>query len=158
MANISAGLLMYRHNQEGLLEVFLLHPGGPFYLKKDEGHWSIPKGEVENKDTEKFLEDAKREFKEETDNEPPKGTHFSNLGNVKLKSGKTIYAWAFEGSLNQPFASNKFKMEWPPKSGKFQEYPECDRAEWFTVEKAKEKINHAQSVFIDRLVDQLNQL
>ena len=148
MAKISAGLLLYRiHN--GSPEVLLIHPGGPFWAKKDLGAWSIPKGEVEN-DTDDYFETAKREFKEET-GFLPEGD-FISLGSVKQKGGKTVHAWAIKGDCDTSLLqSNTFTMEWPPHSGKQQEFPEADRTEFFPLEKAREKINPAQAEFISNL-------
>jgi predicted NUDIX family NTP pyrophosphohydrolase len=148
MPNQSAGILLYRkiNNQ---LQIFLVHPGGPFFKNKDLGAWSIPKGE--------FLEDeeplaaAKREFEEET-GQTIDG-NFIPLNLVKLKSGKKVYAWAVEGDINhETIFSNLFEMEWPPKSGKKQSFPEIDRAGWFGVAEAKLKINIAQAAFIEELI------
>jgi len=128
MANNSAGLLMYRH-RGGILQVFLVHPGGPYWAKKDLGSWSIPKGEFTP--DEDPLEAAKREFEEETGFSA--SGPFSPLTPIKQPSGKIVQAWAFEGD-GDPSAikSNTFSMEWPPRSGKYQEFPEVDRAGWFT--------------------------
>ncbi len=130
MGKLSAGIVLYR--QRGAeLEVFLVHPGGPFWLKKDLGAWSIPKGEYE-KDEDAFAA-ALREFEEETGSVCPKGEARS-LDTVKLSSGKVISAWAIEGECDaSAIRSNMFSMEWPPKSGKMQEFPEVDRAEWFAL-------------------------
>jgi predicted NUDIX family NTP pyrophosphohydrolase len=146
---ISAGLLLYRTINEHL-EVFLVHPGGPFFRNKDEGIWTIPKGETEN--TESLLETAIREFKEETGIDPEAG-HFIRLESIKQKGGKIVHAWAFEGDWDEstPIKSNYFELEWPPRSGKKQKFPEIDKAEFFTVEIARQKINPAQIDFIVRL-------
>lgn len=146
-AKISAGLLVYRRGR-GELEVLLVHPGGPFFEKKDIGAWGIPKGETEG--TEDLLERARIEYREEIGTEPPVGPYLE-LGTVKLKSGKTIHAWACEGDFDGPLRSNTFQMEWPLRSGKMQEFPEVDRAEWFTLAEARMKMNEAQAAFIDRL-------
>jgi predicted NUDIX family NTP pyrophosphohydrolase len=144
---ISAGLLMYR-TINGLLEVFLVHPGGPYFKNKDEGVWTIPKGETEN--TESLLETAIREFREETGIDPGAG-YFIPLESIKQKGGKIVHTWAFEGDWDEtiPIKSNYFELEWPPRSGNKQKYPEIDRADFFTVDIAKQKINSAQ---IDLLV------
>lgn len=148
MAKISAGLLLYRIH-DGNPEVLLVHPGGPFWAKKDLGAWSIPKGEVEN-DSDDYFETAKREFKEEA-GFLPEGD-FVSLGSVKQKGGKTVHAWAIKGDCDTSLLrSNTFTMEWPPHSGKQQEFPEADRAEFFPLEKAREKINPAQAEFISKL-------
>lgn len=144
---------MYRRANDKI-EVFLVHPGGPFYTKKGDGFWSIPKGLVENPEGEDFLPDAIREFEEETNN-PAKSEKFISLGSVKLKSGKIVHAWAFEGDLEKDFKSNEFEMEWPPRSGKKQKFPEVDKAEFFDPENAKVKLSAEQAEFIDRLIQQL---
>jgi len=139
---------MYR-TRNGGLEVFLAHPGGPFFKNKDNGYWSIPKGEIDSK--ESTIAAAIREFTEETGIEPAGG--FIPLGSVIQKSGKTVHAWAFAGDWDEgtPIVSNAFEMEWPPRSGKKQQFPEIDRAEFFPVAQAREKINEAQREFISRL-------
>ena len=130
------------------MQVFLVHPGGPFFKNKDLGAWSIPKGEFVN--GEEALVAAKREFEEET-GQAIDGD-FNELKPVRLKSGKTVHAWAIEGDINhETITSNLFEMEWPPKSGKKQSFPEIDRAGWFEVEEAKLKINGAQVGFIEEL-------
>jgi predicted NUDIX family NTP pyrophosphohydrolase len=147
MAKKSAGILAYQF-LGGELQFFLVHPGGPFWAKKDAGAWTIPKGEFED---EEPLMAAKREFHEETgmsiDGE------FTRLAPVTLKSGKIVHAWAVEADLDATkVVSNTFSMEWPPKSGKLGEFPEVDRAGWFTFEEAMKKINPAQAGFIRKLV------
>jgi predicted NUDIX family NTP pyrophosphohydrolase len=140
LAKISAGLLMYRHKNRRL-EFLLVHPGGPLYAKKDEGVWSIPKGEVEPGNDE--FSTAKREFEEET-GLTPRGD-FLFVGEIKQKGGKIVRAWAFEGDCDPAMIrSNTFRMEWPPHSGKIQEFPEVDRGAFFELEEAKRKINPAQ--------------
>ncbi|MGH9858193.1 MAG: NUDIX domain-containing protein, partial [Acidobacteriota bacterium] len=149
----SAGILVYK-KKNNVTEVLIVHPGGPFWAKKDKGAWSIPKGEPQEGDDR--LETAKREFREETGHEAPNG-EFIELGSIKNKSGKVIYAWAVEGDLDASnVKSNTFTMEWPPKSGNQQEFVEVDKAGWFNLEKAKEKLNPAQADFIDRLAEALN--
>jgi len=144
-AKRSAGLLMYRL-KEGRAEVLLIHPGGPYWAKKDDGAWSIPKGEIE--EGEDPIRAAKREFEEET-GMSPEGT-FRPLRPVRLKSGKIVYAWAFEGDWDaRALKSLNFTMEWPPRSGKAQEFPEADRADWFTLRVAKEKIQDGQRAFLE---------
>jgi len=144
----SAGILLYR-NTNNVLEVFLVHPGGPFFKNKDEGSWSIPKGEF--LDDEEPLTAAKREFEEETGQSI--NGDFISLGSIKQKSGKTVYAWAVEGDINhETIFSNTCEVEWPPRSGKKITIPEIDRAEWFEVDEAKRKINPAQADLIDRLI------
>ena len=148
MATKSAGILLYRRTGNSL-QVFLVHPGGPFFKNKDLGAWSIPKGEFS--DDEDALTAAKREFAEET-GQAIDGD-FIELKPVKLKSGKTVYAWAVEGDIDhETITSNLFEMEWPPKSGKKQSFPEIDRAGWFELEEAKLKINVAQAGFIEELI------
>ena len=147
MAKKSAGLLMYRL-RSGALEVLLVHLGGPFWAKKDDGAWFIPKGEI-NPQENPFAA-AKREFEEET-GVTPTGI-FLALGDVRHKSGKTVVAWAFEGNCDPAAVrSNTFSMEWPPKSGKQQEFPEVDRAVFFTVEQAKEKMHPGEFEFVRRV-------
>ncbi len=147
MANQSAGLLMFRF-RAGALEVFLVHPGGPFWERKDLGAWSIPKGEFEP--GEEPFETALREFREETGVTP--SGDFLHLTPVRQKGGKTIQAWAFAGDAD-PAAlhSNTFSMKWPPHTGKTREFPEVDRAAWFGLEEAAEKINPAQAALIEEL-------
>jgi predicted NUDIX family NTP pyrophosphohydrolase len=149
----SAGLLMFR-TREGGPEVLLIHPGGPYFQRKDEGAWSIPKGEVA--DGEDLLERARIEFQEEL-GVAASGDRIE-LGSIKQKGGKTVHAWAFAGELKNDFklVSNTFEMEWPPRSGKVQQFPEVDRASFFPLEEARRKINVAQTVFLDRLIQQLD--
>jgi predicted NUDIX family NTP pyrophosphohydrolase len=147
MAKRSAGLLMYRR-RKGLLEVFLIHPGGPFWAKKDLGAWSIPKGEYA--DEEEPLAAAKREFEEETGIKLE--GDFTALRAIRQPGGKTVLAWAFEGDGNaSAIRSNTFSMEWPPHSGKQQEFPEVDRAAWFNIETAREKILKGQLPLLEEL-------
>jgi predicted NUDIX family NTP pyrophosphohydrolase len=147
MSQVSAGLLMYR-KPGGVLEVFLVHPGGPFWTRKDEGAWSIPKGLIE--EGEDKLEAAKREFVEETSILPT--GPFVCLGEVRQKSGKRLYAWAFEKASDLPrIKSNTFTLEWPPNSGQMREFPEIDKGEFFSVPAARRKINQRQADFLDRL-------
>jgi predicted NUDIX family NTP pyrophosphohydrolase len=147
MPRRSAGLVMYRY-RAGKLEVFLVHPGGPFWAKKDAGSWSIPKGEFEP--GEEPLEAARREFREET-GLVPKG-EFVPLKEAKQPSGKVVYAWAFEGDCDaEQINSNSFSLEWPPKSGKRQEFPEVDRAGWFALDVARTKIARGQVALLDDL-------
>lgn len=135
-------------------ELFLVHPGGPFWKNKDEGAWSIPKGEFAEQET--ALAAAKREFKEETGFSC--SGRFIELKPVKLNSGKMVYAWALEKDIDPTkIKSNLFDMEWPPKSGKQQSFAEIDRAGWFKPALAKQKINQAQTVFIDELLAILKQ-
>ena len=146
----SAGILLYRRAANDL-EVLLVHPGGPFWTRRDAGAWSIPKGEYEPEDDP--LAAARREFEEELGSAPP-GTEPLELGEVRQKSGKLVRAWALEGDLDATAAfSNTFTVEWPPRSGQMREFPEVDRAEWFTLAAAREKINSAQAAFLDRLAE-----
>jgi predicted NUDIX family NTP pyrophosphohydrolase len=146
----SAGIVLYREAPEGL-EVLLVHPGGPFWARKDAGVWSIPKGEYEPDDDP--LSAARREFEEELGSAPPDAEPL-DLGEVRQKSGKLVRAWALAGDLDATAAfSNTFTVEWPPRSGQMREFPEVDRAEWFAVAAAREKINPAQAAFLDRLVE-----
>ncbi len=143
----SAGILVYRKMVTGA-EVFLVHPGGPFWKNKDEGAWSIPKGEFN--DSENPLDAAKREFLEETG--VSLSGDFIELKPVKLKSGKKVSAWAIEKNIDAGnIASNTFEMEWPPHSGKLQSFPEVDKGEWFSFEKARKKINVMQVALLDQL-------
>lgn len=152
MAKHSSGILMYRYRQE-VLEVFLVHPGGPFWAKKDDGAWSIPKGEFDF-EKEDVLEAAKREFTEETGFKID-GSPFP-LDSLKQSGSKVVHAYAVEGDLDPSnIRSNTFTMEWPPRSGKQQEFPEVDRAEWFDVETAKKKLLKGQVEFIAKLIETL---
>jgi predicted NUDIX family NTP pyrophosphohydrolase len=143
----SAGILMYRLRNSAL-EVFLVHPGGPYWAKKDAGAWSIPKGEFSEK--EDRFSAAKREFKEETGIYP--AGNFVALKSVRQPGGKVVYAWAVKGDCDaETIVSNRFSIEWPPCSGKRQEFPEVDRAGWFTTDVAKEKILKGQVGFLEEL-------
>jgi predicted NUDIX family NTP pyrophosphohydrolase len=147
MPRISAGLLMYR-THDGELQMLLAHPGGPFFTNKDDGAWTIPKGEIEP--GEDLLDAAKREFEEETGGIPT--GPFIALTPVKQKGGKIVHAWAFKGDCDpSATVSNTFTMEWPPKSGKQVEFPEVDRTDFFDVAAAKRKIKDAQGALIDEL-------
>ena len=150
---VSAGLLTFRRSR-GELEVFLVHPGGPFFRNKDAGVWTIPKGLVEEPtatgETETLVATARREFQEETGFTP--GEPLIELGSVRMKSGKTVHAWAFEGEVDPArLRSNLFQLEWPPQSGQFIDVPEVDRAAYFAIPEAREKIIPAQAAFLDRL-------
>jgi predicted NUDIX family NTP pyrophosphohydrolase len=148
---VSAGVLVYRRS-EGRLEVLLAHPGGPIFRRRDAGAWTIPKGEIEV--GEEPLAAAQRELLEETGFAFP--GPFEPLGTVKQKNGKVIHAFACEGSVDPAaLRSNLFRMEWPPRSGKFGEFPELDRAEYFDVATAREKLNEAQGELVSRLVELL---
>ena len=143
----SAGILLYRCNPD--LEVLLVHPGGPFWAKKDLGAWSIPKGEHEEDEDAQAC--AIREFTEETGSAPNPG-ELTDLGTVRLKSSKVVQAWALEGDLDATrVTSNSFSLQWPPRSGQFQDFPEVDRAEWFGLEEAAVRVNPAQAAFLERL-------
>lgn len=151
MAKTSAGILVYRWHKNGL-ELLLVHPGGPFFARKDKGAWTIPKGELA--EDESPLAAAKREFREEL------GLQISGdpipLAPVTQKGGKKVLAWAIKQDIDiSSYQSNTFQMEWPPASGKLQEFPEVDKAEWFSVDIAKEKINPAQVAFIEELLEKL---
>lgn len=149
MAKLSAGILMYR-GQGPALELLLVHPGGPFWANKDRGAWSIPKGEYEEGDEP--LAVAKREFEEELGTPAPQRAYLQ-LGELKQPSRKLITAFAVEGDLDPgTLKSNHFAMEWPPKSGKMQSFPEVDRAAWFSLDQAATKIQPGQAPFIDRLL------
>jgi predicted NUDIX family NTP pyrophosphohydrolase len=148
MPKRSAGLLIYRRSAAGL-EVMLVHPGGPLWSRKDAGAWSLPKGEYHAE--EDPLETARREFLEETGFPAPDGRPLP-LGEARLPSGKIVTAWAIEGNLNiDVITSNSFTMEWPPRSGKICEFPEVDRAGWFTLEQARDKIQPGQLPLLEKL-------
>ena len=148
MPRISSGLIMYRRAAKGI-EVLLVHPGGPFWKNKDAGAWSIPKGQA--CEGEDLLACAKREFQEETGFAP--AGEFIALNPIKQKAGKIVHAWAFEGDCDPTkIVSNTFTIEWPPKSGKRIEIPEVDRAAFFDIESAKEKLNPAQAPLLDQLL------
>jgi predicted NUDIX family NTP pyrophosphohydrolase len=147
----SAGLLMYRWKNEEL-EFFLVHPGGPFFKNKDEGYWTIPKGEPN--ENEPLLEAAKREFKEETGIDPVGS--FVELGSIKQKGGKVVYAWAFEKNWDYNLISNEFELEWPPKSGKTAFFPEVDKGGYFGLKEAELKINQAQKSLLLKLIATLS--
>ncbi|HUY89797.1 MAG TPA: NUDIX domain-containing protein [Pirellulales bacterium] len=147
MPKISAGILIYRIRDDNL-EVLLVHPGGPLFRNKDEGAWSIPKGETDGE--EDLLAVARRELAEETGLQP--AGPFIALSPIKQKGGKIVHAWACAGDCDPAqIKSNTFSIEWPPKSGRQQEFPEIDRAEFFDLATAKEKINPAQAAFLDEL-------
>ncbi len=145
----SAGLLVFRRGDGAAFEVLVVHPGGPFWARKDLGAWSLPKGEYDDVDDPELA--ARREFTEELGTPPPDG-ELLDLGEVRLKSGKVVVAWAVEGDLDtDEIVSNTFETEWPPRSGRRQEFPEVDRAEWFAPDVARAKLNPAQAAFVDRL-------
>ena len=152
MPKKSAGLLLYRKAQKGP-ELLLVHPGGPFWVKRDAGAWSIPKGEYEG--DEEPLACAMREFEEELGAPPPQGKILP-LGELSQPSRKTIIAYAVEGDFDpQRLRSNTFEIEWPPKSGQLKSFPEVDKAAWFTIEESRTKIQSGQAPFIDRLLEAL---
>ena len=154
MPKLSAGLLVYRRTGADL-EVLLVHPGGPLWAKKDDGAWSLPKGEHEP--GEDPLEVAHREFEEEIGQAPPVGGEPASLGELRQPSGKVVSAWAVEGDLDvSEVRSNSFEMEWPPRSGRTRKFPEVDRAGWFGLEEARRKLLRGQVGFLDRLTEQLD--
>jgi predicted NUDIX family NTP pyrophosphohydrolase len=152
MPKTSAGVLLYRW-KECELEVFLVHPGGPFWAKKDRGAWSIPKGEYS--DGEEPLAAARREFQEET-GLAVEGD-FVELGTVRQAGGKLVSAWALEGDLDPAkLVSNRFQMQWPPRSGRIIEVPEVDRGAWFSLREARDRILPSQTPFLDRLAEKIS--
>jgi predicted NUDIX family NTP pyrophosphohydrolase len=152
MPKRSAGLMMYRGHPHSV-EVFLVHPGGPFFAKKDIGAWTIPKGEY--LEDEQPLEAAKREFQEETGFPVPET--FLDLGSIKQAGGKIVSAWAFEGDCDpSKMISNHCEVEWPPRSGHRVEIPEADRGAWFSIDEAKKRIKSTQIPLLDRLTAALN--
>jgi predicted NUDIX family NTP pyrophosphohydrolase len=162
LGRISAGLLMFRRKIDpppdgfavaNIIDVLIVHPGGPFWKNKDEGAWTIPKGEAAL--GEDLFTRAQIEFQEELGVKP--SGNWIPLGSIIQKGGKTVHAWAFEGDLPESFElkSNPFEIEWPPRSGKLQQFPEIDRAEFFSDNVARRKINPAQVPFLDRLRDAL---
>lgn len=149
MPKVSAGLLMYRLC-DGVLQVLLVHPGGPFWRGKDAGAWTIPKGEIDP--GEDALETAQREFREETGLTPHEP--FVPLGSITQKSGKIVHAWAFEGDCDPTqVKSNAFTVEWPPKSGRVASFPEVDEASFFELPQARQKINPAQAKLLEALAE-----
>jgi predicted NUDIX family NTP pyrophosphohydrolase len=149
MPTSSAGILMYRRTREAL-EVLLVHPGGPFWRNKDDGAWSIPKGEMD--EGEDPAEAALREFMEELGNAP--ALPLRPLGEIRQRGGKRVHAFIVEGDIDVgAVASNTFEIEWPPKSGRLQTFPEVDRAEWFDLLRANEKILASQRPLLDRLME-----
>ena len=152
MSAQSAGLVVYR-KRDGKLEVLLVHPGGPFWQKRDDGAWSIPKGELAER--EAGIDVARREFQEELGVPAPDG-ELTTLGAVRQAGGKIVHAWAAPGDLDvATLTSNMFEIEWPPRSRKLQRFPEVDRAAWFDLDAARRKLLPAQRLFIDRLEEQL---
>ncbi|WP_328784241.1 NUDIX domain-containing protein [Streptomyces canus] len=147
----SAGLLLFRHTDDGL-EVLLGHMGGPFFARRDAGAWTVPKGEYEP-DSEPAWEAARREFQEELGLPPPDGEAVP-LGEVRQTNGKVVTAWAIEADLDPAtVVPGLFSMEWPPKSGQMREFPELDRVEWFGLDRARAVIVKAQAAFLDRLAE-----
>lgn len=152
--NVSAGLLLYRRSGIASLEIFLAHPGGPFWAHRDEQAWTIPKGGVE--EGEEYLDAARREFEEET-GILPHGP-FQDLGSIRQRAGKIVHAWAWEGNANaSTVTSNEMRTEWPRGSGRWIVFPEVDRCAWFDSDTARQKINPAQSELIARLEKKLAQ-
>ena len=161
----SAGLLLFRRGaspggasrRDGDVEILLAHPGGPFFARRDEGHWTIPKGEPDTAEDD-LLAVARREFAEEVGSEAPaggpKGEPPVSLGTIVQKGGKVVHAWALEGDLDPDAAvSNTFEMEWPPRSGRRTIFPEIDRVAWFPPEEARRRLKPTQVPFVDRLVE-----
>jgi predicted NUDIX family NTP pyrophosphohydrolase len=147
MARAAAGLLLFRRKSDRI-EVLLVHPGGPLWMRKDEGAWSIPKGEIEV--GEAPLRAAQREFEEELGS--PLSGEFIPLTQIRQASGKLVHAWAIEADFDPAtLKSGTFSMEWPPRSGRQQHFPEVDRAEWFSLDEARRKINKAQIALLDQL-------
>jgi predicted NUDIX family NTP pyrophosphohydrolase len=146
---VSAGLLMFRL-RDGSVQIFLAHPGGPLFRNKDEGHWTIPKGEPPEGET--LLDAAVREFEEETGIKP--AGPYIDLGSIRQKGGKLVHAWAFQGDQDplQPVRSNTFEMEWPPRSGRRQSFPEVDSAGFFSLEEGKRKLKDTQWPLVARLL------
>lgn len=154
MPRLSAGLLLYRRTDEHTIEVLLVHPGGPFWAKKDDGAWSLPKGEYAEDEDPRAV--AAREFEEELGVPPPAGPEI-DLGEVRQAGGKHVRAWAVGGDLAvEDTVSNTFDLEWPPKSGRTATFPEVDRAGWFPMPEARVKLLKSQLPFLDRLADALS--
>lgn len=155
MTKRSAGLLVYRPGADGSVEVFLVHPGGPFWKNKDAAAWSLPKGEID--ELEDPLAVARREFAEETGSPVPEGG-LIDLGEIRQSNGKRVRGWAVRGNVDATaVVSNTFEMEWPPKSGRVQSFPEVDRGEWFSTELARKKLVRGQGTFVDRLLSKLSE-
>jgi predicted NUDIX family NTP pyrophosphohydrolase len=159
-SSLSAGILLYRYppgspvTGDAEPEVLLVHPGGPMWSRRDLGAWSLPKGEVDP--GEEPLAAARREFAEETGSPVPEGEPVA-LGEVRLKSGKRVLAWALAGDLDAAaVVSNTFEMQWPPRSGRMRSFPEVDRAQWFSLQHARARLNPAQAAFVDRVADILD--
>ena len=154
MAKLSAGLLAFRLKHDGELEVLLVHPGGPFWAHKEEGAWSIAKGEYEPYEPPSAAAD--REFREELGQDPPPGERI-DLGEIRQPSGKRLHVFAVEddGILDGEVNSNRFELEWPPKSGRICSFPEVDRAEWTSVALARVRLSRGQVPFVERLAERL---
>jgi predicted NUDIX family NTP pyrophosphohydrolase len=155
MPKRSAGLLAYRRTDDGI-EVLLVHPGGPYWARKDDGAWSLPKGEIDDPGEDPFAV-AVREFGEELGVDPPDVADALDLGEVRQPGGKYVQAWAVEGDVDvSDVRSNMFELEWPPRSGRTEEFPEVDRAGWFGSDDARRKILRGQTPFLDRLQTHLD--
>ena len=151
---VSAGILLYRRTPAGL-QVLLAHPGGPILARRDEGHWTIPKGEPDP--AEALRDAAMREFREETGMPPPDG-EWIELGSIVQKGGKVVHGWAVEGDLRpEDIVSETFELEWPPRSGRIETHPEIDRVAWFDPTEARRRIKEAQIPLIDRLETTLDE-
>jgi predicted NUDIX family NTP pyrophosphohydrolase len=154
MATQSAGILLHRRRGNAR-EVLIVHPGGPMWAERDAGAWSIPKGEYDA--GEDALDAARREFEEELGSPPPPGA-VADLGEIRQKSGKRVRAWALEGDLDASrIQSNTVEVQWPPRSGRTIEVPEIDRAEWFTIDDARERLNPAQAELLERLLAEVGE-
>jgi len=153
----SAGILLFRCREEGEVEFLLVHPGGPFWKRKDQGAWTIPKGQIEQEEEARAC--AIRELEEELGQAPTLDPgQLIELGSIKQRAGKVVEAWAAEAEFDPAdLDSNTFSMEWPPRSGDEQEFPEVDKAEWFDPETAREKILPAQAELLDRLLAKLRE-
>jgi predicted NUDIX family NTP pyrophosphohydrolase len=150
----SAGILLYRRDRDGAVEVLLAHPGGPVFASKDAGHWTIPKGEID--EDEEPWDVARREFEEETGHPPPDGPSIE-LGEITQKGGKVVVGWGLEGDLDPATAhSNTFPFQWPPKSGRYITIPEVDRVVWCPPDAPRRRIKDTQIPLIDRLLTELD--
>jgi predicted NUDIX family NTP pyrophosphohydrolase len=151
----SSGLFVYRRVNDESLQVFLVHPGGPFWRSKDDGSWSIPKGELDGDEDQ--LAVARREFEEEVGQPAPDG-ELIDLGEIRQPNGKTVRAWAVRGDVKEKeVRSNTFEIEWPPRSGRVQSFPEVDRGGWFSIEVARRKLGRGQDRFVERLLAALGE-
>jgi predicted NUDIX family NTP pyrophosphohydrolase len=152
----SAGILLYRHRDDGETEFLIVHPGGPYWTKRDDGAWSIPKGGIEAEEDSRAA--ALRELDEELGSAAPdlEPSELIDLGSIRQRAGKVVDAWAARGDFDPTkLDSNTFEMEWPPKSGREVEFPEVDRADWFDLDGARQKLLPAQGEFLDRLLEYL---